>query len=312
MLLSPHGVNMFIYHGGRKLIRSLLMLGVISILHFSLNGCSKENGHLEMPESLKIGILPDEGEAVLLKRYTPLFNHLSEELGISYELKISTSYSALLEQFNNKEVDLAYFGGFTFLQAHHSSKAVPLVMRDIDVFFTSYFIAKANAAESTIKDFRGKTFSFGSRLSTSGHLMPRYYMKNKNIEAETYFSNIKYSGSHDTTVYWVRDGITDIGVTNSAIFDKMLKDERLKKDEIKIIWETPPYPDYVWALQSGYSNTVQTNIREAFLSLTPSIKEHAAILANVDAGGFLPASIDDFSKLNGIALQSGLLEGVDK
>ena len=301
-----------VYPSVGKILRSLLILGATAILLFSLIGCSSENGHSDMPTVLKIGILPDESETVLLKRYTPLFKHLSEELGVPYELKISKSYDTLLEQFNNKEIDLAYFGGYTFLQAYHNSRAVPLVMRDIDIYFTSYFIAKANTAESNIKDFSGKTFSFGSRLSTSGHLMPRYYLKNMNIEPETYFSKTSYSGSHDTTAYWVKDGITDIGVTNSTILDKMLQDGRLKKHEIKIIWKTPPYPDYVWALQSDYSTTVQTKIREAFLTLTPSNKEHAAILTHVDAGGFLPASIDDFSKLNDIALQSGLLDGTHK
>jgi len=312
MPLSLDRIILPIYHSTGMSLRSLLILGATAILLFSLTGCSNENGHLEMPGVLKIGILPDESETILLKRYTPLFKYLSEELGVPYELKISKSYDTLLEQFNNKEIDLAYFGGYTFLQAYHNSRAVPLVMRDIDIYFTSYFIAKANTAESNIKDFSGKTFSFGSRLSTSGHLMPRYYLKNMNINPETYFSNIRYSGSHDTTAYWVKDGITDIGVTNSAILDKMFQDGRLKKHEIKIIWETPPYPDYVWALQSGYSTTVQTKIREAFLSLSPSNKAHAAILAHVDAGGFLPASIDDFSKLNDIALQSGLLDGTHK
>ena len=292
----------------QKNIRSSLSHVLAAVLILTLVSCSQQEPTEDLPEILKIGILPDESPEVLIKKYTPLFRYLSNELGVPYELIISNNYITLLKKFENKEIDLAYFGGFTFLQAHQSSNAVPIVMRDIDIHFTSYFITRKNSHSKDITDYKNKIFSFGSELSTSGHLMPRFYLMQKEIFAETYFSSVKYSGSHDKTAYWVRDGVVDIGAVNSKIVDKMLTDGRLNQDEISIIWETPPYPDYVWAFQSYYSDSAQQQIRNAFLSLTPANKQHYEILKNLSAGGFLPASTADFSKLEEVASKINLLK----
>ena len=291
-------------------IRPLIKYILTTVLILTLASCSELEQEKVLPEILTIGILPDESPEVLNKKYTPLFEYLSSELGVPYELKVSSDYNSLLKQFKSKQIDLAYFGGFTFLQAHQNANAIPVVMRDIDVHFTSYFIARNGSYLNGITEFENKSLSFGSKLSTSGHLMPRYYLMQKKILAESYFSSVKYSGSHDKTAYWVRDGLADIGAVNSKIIDKMLSDGRLNQDDISIIWETPPYPDYVWALQSDYSEDAQNKIINAFLALTPSNKQHVNILAKLNAGGFLPVSIDDFSKLEEAASMVNLLNEV--
>lgn len=293
-------------------MRTFLILALTFILISLLSGCSKQDVPDDMPDVLRIGILPDESKEILVKRYTPLFLYLSQQLDITYQLKISEDYKDLLKQFESDAVDLAYFGGYTFVQAQHSSNAVPLVMRDIDERFTSYFISNVDIPLKRISEFKGKSFAFGSKLSTSGHLMPRFFMMNQKIEPEVFFSKIKYSGAHDKTAHWVSDGHVDIGVANSKVIDKMILDGRLNQNKIHILWETPPYPDYVWAIQSRFSKNTQTKIRNVFLSLSPAIKEHAIILSGVDAGGFVPASHEDFSKINEVANQFGILEGMSE
>lgn len=283
---------------------------LIFILVIFTYGCTSQNDEDEMPKTLRIGILPDENIETLLKRYSPLFEYLSEEIGVSYELKIPSNYEDLVKNFENGEIDLAYFGGFTYAKAHISTNAIPLIMRDIDIRFTSYFLSKGTLKSNDITDFKDKTFSFGSILSTSGHLMPRYFLQEKNIIPETFFAKVQYSGSHDKTAYWVRDGIVEIGVSNSRIIDNMIQDGRLNQNDIHIIWETPPYPDYVWTIQSGLGVSAQTKIRNAFLSLSPSNKEHAKILNGLDSNGFLPASADDFIRLHEIGQKMGLLKEI--
>lgn len=293
--------------------RSLFCVLLLALL-IAAAGCSDDGESGKgMPAVLKIGIPPDESKATLLKRYTPLFKYLSRELGIPYELKISTSYKNLLELFEKGDIDLAHFGGFTFIQAYHKHKAVPLVMRDIDTRFTSYFVTRADIPLRRLPDFKGKTFSFGSKLSTSGHLMPRYFLNEEmGIVPEKFFSKVQYSGSHDKTAIQVQDGIVDIGAANSKIIDKMLRDGRLSREKIRILWESPPYADYVWVLQSGFNKTTRMKIRNAFLALSPSIKTDAAILSKVDAAGFLPASFADFEQLNRVAEGSVMHEEIHK
>lgn len=258
--------------------------------------------------TLRIGILPDENRDKLIERYTPLFKYLSSEIGIPYELIIPNTYDELLELFYAKKIDLAYFGGFTFIKAYVFANAVPLVMRDVDTRFTSYFLVKTDNPARYIFDFKNKTFSFGSKLSTSGHLMPRYFLKEMGIVPEVFFSEVRYSGKHDLTAYWVRDGVVELGVANHAIVNKMYKDGRLSEREVRILWETPPYPDYVWAMRRLNNKKFLIKLRDAFLNLSKTNKDQAKILEGVDAGSFLPAGVNDFSRLKNIIDMLQLLE----
>ncbi len=258
--------------------------------------------------SLRIGILPDEDRETLINRYTPLFEYLSRETGTPYKLSVPESYGELLELFHEKKIDLAWFGGFTFVKANIIDNAIPLVMRDVDTRFTSYFLVKGDHPAENISDLKGKRFSFGSSMSTSGHLMPRYFLKEMDIIPEVFFSEIRYSGKHDLTAYWVRDGMVDLGVANHAVVNRLYEDGRLSRKEVRILWETPPYPDYVWALRPLKNKTFEIKLRDAFLSLSKTNREHVEILKGVDAGSFLPARIKDFSKLKEIINELPLME----
>ncbi|MCP3901000.1 MAG: phosphate/phosphite/phosphonate ABC transporter substrate-binding protein, partial [Desulfobacteraceae bacterium] len=271
---------------------------VIVTMFIGIIACApnKESNETEL-SSLRIGILPDESREKLIERYTPLFEYLAVETGVPYELIIPENYSELLKLFHKKKIDLAYFGGYTFVKAYISDNAIPLVMRDVDTRFTSYFIVKRDHPAKKIEDLKNKKFSFGSRLSTSGHLMPRHFLKKMEIVPEVFFSDVRYSGKHDLTAYWVRDGIVQLGVANYAVINKMFNDGRLNKKDVRILWETPPYPDYVWAFRSINNKDFLIKLKDAFLSLSKANKVHAKILANIDATSFLPAGINDFSDL---------------
>ena len=265
------------------------------------------------PSVLRVSVLPDESPEVLRKRYAPLLKHLSETIGIDTQLILPSDYQELARLFRHGEIELAYFGGFTFVQAAIDSDAEPLVMRDIDTRFVSYFFAKPNEDKKQLSDFEGMRFSFGSQLSTSGHLMPRHFMKSElQIEPEKFFSTVDYSGSHDKTAFLVRDGNADLGVANSVIIRKMIADGRLGDNELQIVWETPPYVDYVWAVQKKLDETIKKNLRDAFLGLDPSKLNHKTILTSVGAGSFLPAGNRDFQSLKTTATNLGMLEAGSK
>jgi phosphonate transport system substrate-binding protein len=246
---------------------------------------------------LRIGILPDEGEEALRERYVPLLEFLSQASGLPYKLVIPNNYAELVRQFGEGQIDLAYFGGVTFVNANSEYGAMPLVMRDVDSHFTSAFIV-ADEGFRNLKELQGKRFSFGSRLSTSGHLMPRHFLHaERGIAPEKYFGSIEYSGKHDLTAYRVRDGGVDAGVVNTEIIRKMFADGRLKPGDIRIIWTTPPYPDYVWAVHPRIHPVARERIQQAFLQLTAENPQEAAILSRMGTAGFYPVSTKDFSML---------------
>ena len=268
-------------------MKMIFRMLVFTCMVIVVASCSEQENERDITK-LRIGILPDENMEKLLERYSSLFDYLSHETGLPYEIVIPVSYQELLEKFSSRQVDLAYFGGYTFLKAHHEFG----------------FLVRSNESLQDITDFRNKTIGFGSRLSTSGHLMPRYFLYIKGIEPEKFFSHVVYSGKHDTTAYWVRDGKIDLGAANSDVIDKMIQDGRLDLDnDVRILWETPPYADYVWASQPDINNTIRSNIINAFLSLSPDNPEHAEILYKIGSGGFLPASVTDFAELESVKME---------
>ena len=158
-----------------------------------------------------------------------------------------------------------------------------------------------------VGDFKGRRFAFGSKLSTSGHLMPRHFLADMKIEPEAFFGEVRYSGAHDRTAIWVRDGEVDLGAANASIVDRMYAEGRLDAAEVRIVWTTPAYPDYVWAARQGLGPEVREKLIAAFLRLSPADADQARILRGVDAGGFLPARRSDFDELRQIARALGML-----
>lgn len=258
----------------------------------------------DIPDPLRIGVLPDQAPEQLIARYTPLADYLGEQLGVEVVLKVPDSYQHLLDQFHEGEIDLAYFGGVTFVEAHLRDGAQPLALRDVDANFTSYFIVRANHPARDIRDLNGARLSFGSRLSTSGHFMPRHFLKAAGIEPESFFADVQYSGAHDRTVIAVRDDLAEVGAANAVVVDTMFADGRLRRDDIRVLWETPPYADYVWAMRSQFAEAEVDRMRDLFLALSRRDPHHAQILQALGAHIFLPASMSDFMQLETLVAET--------
>ena len=181
-------------------------------------------------------------------------------------------------------------------------------MRDLDTNFTSYYLVHADSKVTDISDLKGKKFSFGAKLSTSGHLMPRHFLMERGIKPEMFFGEVRYSGAHDKTAYHIRDGHADVGVANAHIVNSMLADGRISDKDVRVLGKTPPYPDYIWATRRDMGRAFRQKILDAFLDLSATDKRHAQILKKLDAGLFLPAREKDFALLKATAMRVGLLD----
>jgi phosphonate transport system substrate-binding protein len=280
----------------------ILLAGLLAVLPLG-------SGSQYQPERLRVGVLPDDNEESLRKRHAPLIDYLTLQANTSAELVIPKDYQHLLTLFGQKKIDLAYFGGLTYVQAEARFGAEALVMRDIDTRFSSLFIARSDSAGNTLEDFIDASLCFGSRLSTSGHLMPRHFIQSRlGVNAEQYFDTLIYSGAHDKTAYKVRDGQVSLGVANREIIEKMFKEGRLSRDKIKIIWQTPPYSDYVWAVQQDLNTSFKVRLRDAFLKLSKFNTADRELLESSGANMFLPANQADYKQLRQVAEKMGLLE----
>ncbi|HCH78258.1 MAG TPA: putative selenate ABC transporter substrate-binding protein, partial [Pseudomonas sp.] len=157
-------------------------------------------------ETLRVSAIPDEAPTELIRKFKPLGEYLEQQLGMPVKFTPVSDYAAVVESLASDRLDLAWLGGFTFVQTRlKTGDAIPLVQREQDEQFTSKFIT-ADPEVKSMADLKGKTFAFGSVSSTSGSLMPRYFMLKDGIQPEQFFKRIAYSGAHDATAAWVEAG----------------------------------------------------------------------------------------------------------
>lgn len=281
---------------------------LVFIISITLFGCADEQvDHDATPAVVRVAVLPDQARNRLIAKYEPLIDYLESVTGLDLELSLPEDYSDLLEQFEAGNVDLAWFGGLTYVQAAQKSHAAALTFRDIDLEFTSCYVVKADDTRTSINEFAGETFSFGPELSTSGHLMPRYFMMEEGLDPEKFFGSVRHSAGHDQTALWVNDGTVTLGVANCIIVRSLLESGELDSNDVRIVETTAPYPDYVWATHTSMNESTRQALLDAFLGLDATIAEHREILRDQGANTYLPAGLSDFELVRTAAAQAGAL-----
>lgn len=257
---------------------------------------------------LRVTAIPDEAPTELQRKAAPLVAYLEKQLGMKVEFTPVTDYAAAVEVLVNRKVDLAWFGGFTFVQANVRSggKAVPLVQREEDEKFRSVFIS-ADPAVKSLADLKGKDLSFGSQSSTSGHLMPRHFLAQQGFNAEKDFRRVAYSGAHDATIAAVASGKVAGGALNISVWEKFVADKKVDPAQVRVIYTTPTYYDYNWTVHADMAPALRDKLRAAFLALSADTPEGAEILKLQRATRFVPTKADNYRGIEAAAKAAGLL-----
>ena len=260
-------------------------------------------------EVLRVSAIPDEAPTELQRKFAPLGAYLEAETGMKVIFVPVTDYAAVVEALATRKIDLAWLGGFTFVQARIRTKgtALPLVQRAEDAKFTSRFIT-ANDGIKTFADLKGKTFAFGAPSSTSGHLMPRYFLGQEGINPDRDFKNTAFSGAHDATVAFVQAGKVDAGVLNAAVWDKLVEQNKVDTTKVRVFATTPPYFDYNWTARGDLDPKIQAKITQAFLKLDPANPAHKEIMALQRATKFIPTRAENYKGIETAAHAAGLLK----
>ncbi|CAM5596730.1 Putative selenate ABC transporter substrate-binding protein OS=Stutzerimonas stutzeri OX=316 GN=CXK95_01015 PE=3 SV=1 [Stutzerimonas stutzeri] len=263
---------------------------------------------IQAAETLRVSAIPDEAPTELIRKFKPLGEYLEKELGMPVKFTPVSDYAAVVEALASDRLDMAWLGGFTFVQTRlKTGNAIPLVQREQDEQFTSKFIT-ADPAIKSLQDLKGKTFAFGSVSSTSGSLMPRYFMLKDGIEPEQFFSRIAYSGAHDATAAWVEAGKADAGVLNASVWDKLVAAGKVNTDKVRVFATTPTYYDYNWTVRGTLDPALAEKIKAAFLALDPANPEHKAILDLQAASRFIATKPENYEGIEQAARAAGLLK----
>jgi phosphonate transport system substrate-binding protein len=258
------------------------------------------------PPVLRFSAIPDQDETRLREKFEPLGAYLSERLGVATEYVAATRYPDAVELFKNGDIGLAWFGGLTGVQARHAvSGARAIAQGEEDPEYYSYFIAHVDAGIEPGSAFpaaiAGKTFSFGSAGSTSGRLMPEYFIRqNTGKSPRNFLGAVSFSGSHDRTAELVESGRFQIGAINYQVYDRRVAEGTTDPKVAIVIWKTPVYPDYGFTahpdLEIQFGEGFTDRLARALVEI-----DDPELLSAFPRTSLIPASNADFDRIEKIA-----------
>lgn len=261
---------------------------------------------------LNISAIPDQDVAVLNRQFGQMAAYLSQQLGIQVRYVPFVDYSALIHAFQRGDIHLAWFGGLTAVQAMAAAPGTEVIaQRPRDEAFHSVFIVNAKVADrvKSLTDLKGLSFSFGSESSTSGHLMPRYFLMQAGINPEADFLGLpNYSGSHDKTIRLVESGAYQAGAVNEAVWQTRLQDGQIDTAKVRAFYTSPAYYDYNWAVGPGidakFGAGTKQKIQAAILRMGEAEK-HILDLFATDK--FIPSKNENYKAIQEVAKKIGII-----
>ncbi|MDM0088542.1 MULTISPECIES: putative selenate ABC transporter substrate-binding protein [unclassified Variovorax] len=275
-------------------------------LSLSLAAC----GAFAQATVLRVSAIPDEAPTELQRKFTPLGDYLKKETGMDVQFTPVTDYAAVVEGLATNKIDLAWLGGFTFVQARIRTNGgvVPIAQRAEDEVFTSKFIVPIDSTAKSLADLKGKTFAFGAPSSTSGSLMPRYFLLQAGINPEKDFKTVAFSGAHDATVAFVAANRAEAGVLNASVWDKLVEAKNPNAAKVRVLATTPTYYDYNWTVRPGLDPALQKKLTEAFLKLDPANPAHKPIMDLQRASRFIATKSSNYDGIETAGKSAGLIK----
>ncbi|KAB2331346.1 putative selenate ABC transporter substrate-binding protein [Bacillus mesophilum] len=289
-------------------------IGFILLLMVLITACgqdnSADNSDTQEQETFKIGAIPDQDAAELSRSMDGIADYIAEETGLKVEYVPSVDYSALVTAFDRGEIQLAWFGGLTGVQARNLvPEAEAIAQRPRDEEFTSVFIAQSDAGIESLEDLEGASFTFGSESSTSGHLMPRHFLMEAGITPEEDFDGVpNYSGSHDKTYKLVESGAFTAGVLSEAVWESAVIDEKVDPSKVKAFYTTPEYYDYNWTINTvddTFGDGTKDKVKEAILNMGSGQADYLDLF---QTDSFIETQNDNYKDIEEVAKQLGIIK----
>jgi phosphonate transport system substrate-binding protein len=266
-----------------------------------------------LADTFVLTAIPDQDESHLRTRFGKIADYLSRTLGVEVKYIPVKSYSAAVTAFRNDQVQLAWFGGLSGVRARAlvpGSQAIAQGKEDLE--FVTYFIANAATGLTETTEFpkaiAGKTFTFGEKGSTSGRLMPEFHIRTAFGKApEEVFARVGFSGDHSRTIAVVQSGAYEVGALNYQVWERELKSGKIDPSKVRVIWRTPPYPDYQWTIRGDvdvrFGKGFSDRVKNSLLSMSDP-----ELLKSFPRAAFVPAGNSDYAPIKRTAKAIGLID----
>ncbi|HEX7063995.1 MAG TPA: putative selenate ABC transporter substrate-binding protein [Bacillales bacterium] len=302
-------------------MKKFMSISLAVMLSVLLAACSQQDGETDRSAPtqdnkgsqpvFKIGAIPDQNVSALKRRFGEFADYLEKQTDLKVEYVNSRNYAALVSAFKRGEVQLAWFGGLTGVQARNAVPgAEAIAQRPTDAEFHSVFIVHEGLDVHKLKDLKGLSFTFGSESSTSGHLMPRYFLTEAGIDPETDFDGKpNYSGSHDKTWKLVESGAYQAGALNELVWKSRKKQGKINLDKVHAFYTTPAFYDYNWTINGNvnekFGEGTKKAVQKALLSMN---KEQNQILELFHTDKFIKTNNENYAKIKKVAKNIGIIK----
>ena len=296
--------------------RRALLAGAGAALTAALTGCGRTSPVSAAGSSrgLRIGAIPDQDPEVLQRLHGRVARSLSAALALDVVHVPVTDYAAAVSLFRTGDLDLVWFGGLTGVQARRQNPgAVPIAQRDIDREFRSVFVvdrATGLLPSDDLRPLAGLRFTYGSETSTSGRLMPAWFLREAGVDPEGFPGGPGFSGSHDATLALVASGSYQAGAVNEQVWRSRTSAGEVAPSVLAYA-RTPPYADYHWLLGPQAVRRLGADLpdrlREYFTGLSAGDAADADVLALFGAASFVPVGARDHDRIEEIGRDLGLV-----
>jgi phosphonate transport system substrate-binding protein len=267
----------------------------------------------QAPARLVFTAIPDQDETRLVERLARVVAYLQGALGIPVHYTPVKSYAAAVTAFTNNQVQLAWLGGLTSSQARRAVPGAEAIVQGAeDAAFFSYFIANTGTGLTRSDDFpagiAGRSFSFGSRASTSGRVMPEHFIRQHfGRTPDQVFSRVGFSGDHSRTIQVVQSGAFEVGALDFTVFELESRLERVDPARVRVIWQTPRFPNYNWTIRGDVDQRFGTGFKDRVKAALIAIDD-PAILEIFPRSRFIASSNAEYAPMEAAARALGVLD----
>jgi phosphonate transport system substrate-binding protein len=256
-----------------------------------------------------IGLIPEENIFRAIQKHRPLEAYLSEKLGIKVKFTILSRYGDIVERFIARDMDGAFFGIYTSALAMEKLNVEPIarsVTLDGGTTARGVLFARKDSGIKSLADMEETHAAFVDRATATGFIFAIAYLKKHGItDPESFFAEYSFTGSHESSIFAVLDGKSDIGAAKSRVLERLIANDPIVKEELYIIAKSPDLPDNTLMIKKDIDPELKRKFKETLLKLNRT-PEGLKILDNLGIKGFIDASEEDFSEVKELASNAGI------
>ncbi len=217
---------------------------------------------------LRVVLIPADGgtEDGTRKDFQPIFSAITQATGLTFDIKVGQSYSAVVEAMCSGAADIAWYGPASYLQARARGCAelLALAVRNNESVYYSGVFARNDAKIDKLVDLKGKRIALGDVNSTSSFNVPVAMMMQAGLNPARDAAVINVAGSHANVLKALAEGLVDAGGASFDSFEKAVNAGALDSSKVKVIAKSAPIPYPPLAIHPKVTPAIKARLRDAF------------------------------------------------